>query len=370
MRVLVLIIAVLAPPLAGVVLSGQALGPYLAFPPMTQPTPSAPLSWPVFVAVAGVGAAALAPFVLRIARAQTSGARPPLRHAFPFWGWAAVAWLGAAWTIAWTRMDIFAAGQEFTFLPVWIGYIVVANALAYRRCGWCPLTDAPGRLLALFPVSGAFWWCFELLNRVARNWHYVGVSDWSPLQYTLIATLSFSTVLPAVLSTFALLSTFPTLTRGLDRGAVISVAAPRRSAWAAFGLAVLALAALGGVPAAVFPAVWVAPLGLIVALRYLTGGAAPFAELARGDWCGVWLAALSALLCGVLWEMWNYHSLAKWEYTVPYVQVLHVFEMPLLGYLGYLPFGLVCIAFIDFLGSGYRRLIARCRRPAAAPAVA
>jgi recombinational DNA repair protein (RecF pathway) len=43
-------------------------------------------------------------------------------------------------------------------------------------------------------------------------------------------------------------------------------------------------------------------------------------------------------------------------YAIPYVDVLHVFEMPLLGYAGYLPFGLACAATGDFLlddaGSG------------------
>jgi hypothetical protein len=40
--------------------------------------------------------------------------------------------------------------------------------------------------------------------------------------------------------------------------------------------------------------------------------------------------------------MWNYYSYAKWIYTIPYVQRFEIFEMPLLGYAGYLPFGLAC----------------------------
>jgi hypothetical protein len=38
--------------------------------------------------------------------------------------------------------------------------------------------------------------------------------------------------------------------------------------------------------------------------------------------------------------MWNFFSFPKWHYQVPYVSFLHIFEMPLLGYGGYLPFGL------------------------------
>jgi hypothetical protein len=42
--------------------------------------------------------------------------------------------------------------------------------------------------------------------------------------------------------------------------------------------------------------------------------------------------------------MWNYFSLARWTYTIPFVQRFHLFEMPIVGYGGYLPFGLECLA--------------------------
>jgi hypothetical protein len=42
--------------------------------------------------------------------------------------------------------------------------------------------------------------------------------------------------------------------------------------------------------------------------------------------------------------MWNVKSLAHWEYSVPFVQRFHIFAMPVLGYAGYLPFGLECMA--------------------------
>ena len=51
---------------------------------------------------------------------------------------------------------------------------------------------------------------------------------------------------------------------------------------------------------------------------------------------------LAALICGFFWELWNGYSLAKWIYAVPYVHRFPLFEMPILGYAGYLPFGLEC----------------------------
>ena len=39
--------------------------------------------------------------------------------------------------------------------------------------------------------------------------------------------------------------------------------------------------------------------------------------------------------------MWNYLALPRWYYTVPFVGALpHLFEMPLPGFVGYLPFAL------------------------------
>jgi len=49
--------------------------------------------------------------------------------------------------------------------------------------------------------------------------------------------------------------------------------------------------------------------------------------------------------------MWNYFSLAHWKYSIPFVQRFEVFEMPALGYAGYLPFGLECAAAESLLGN-------------------
>jgi hypothetical protein len=63
-------------------------------------------------------------------------------------------------------------------------------------------------------------------------------------------------------------------------------------------------------------------------------------QLAHGDWRLVVSLALGAVICGFFWEMWNYYSYPKWVYHTPGAQFLHIFEMPLLGYGGYIPFAL------------------------------
>lgn len=89
------------------------------------------------------------------------------------------------------------------------------------------------------------------------------------------------------------------------------------------------------------------------------------------------LLALSYLILGFCLEGWNYlsathvtgapnycgevhqvmemtHNASYWVYSIPFVDKFHIFEMPLLGFLGYLPFGVYCgvwwIFFASMLG--------------------
>jgi hypothetical protein len=47
--------------------------------------------------------------------------------------------------------------------------------------------------------------------------------------------------------------------------------------------------------------------------------------------------------------MWNFYSYPKWIYHIPYVDFWHIFEMPILGYGGYLPFALELYALYHFI---------------------
>jgi hypothetical protein len=104
------------------------------------------------------------------------------------------------------------------------------------------------------------------------------------------------------------------------------------------------LTGIGIWPDRLFPLVWVAPLLVITAVQMLANEDTIFAVLGKGDGTTLWLAALAALVCGLCWEMWNYKSLVHWEYAIPSVNAFKLFEMPVLGYAGYLPFGLECLA--------------------------
>ncbi len=338
-------------PLLGVLLAGYPISRYQEFPPVTRYITHEGFSWPVFFALVLFVSLVTGPFIFRIIRTRTPSETPPVRQAFPWWGYFGFVLLSVAWVFAWSRFTWFKDWQGFTFSPIWLGYILAINAWTLRRTGHCLMLDRPTYFLWLFPLSAAFWWYFEYLNRFVQNWHYVGIAEFSPLEYFIYATLPFATVLPAVLSTSQWLAGFPRLTVPLQNLWRVHIRNWKAAAVLALTVGAAGLAALGVRPNALFPLLWMAPLLVLASLQVLLGGASRFANLKQGDWRAVWVPALAGLACGVLWELWNSKSLAHWQYAVPYVQHFSLFEMPALGYAGYLPFGLECAVLADlFLG--------------------
>jgi hypothetical protein len=71
------------------------------------------------------------------------------------------------------------------------------------------------------------------------------------------------------------------------------------------------------------------------------------AALSR-PWAGgglVYRWLLAGLVCGLLWEFWNFWAVGRWQYVgVPVLPSLRLFEMPLAGYLGFPPIALEAFA--------------------------
>jgi hypothetical protein len=336
--------ACLGLPLLGAWLAGRPLAPLWRFPPpLCIPTQYPHFSW--LAAALVLGAAA----VVAVAWARRAGGGRPLPGAdapaglrFPGWGGVAVAWTLAWWWLAWTRQPWFAWGQRYTFTPLWLGMIVTVNALTAARGGTRLMQRAPRSWLALFGASAGFWWVFEWLNRFVHNWHYLGAEGVGPWEYAVHASVCFSTVLPAVAGVRECLATWPRLQARLAAGPAWPGLTRRGTGAALMAAGAAGLVFTGAQPLYGYPALWAAPLLLGVGASVWRRADGWWRALAAGDWRAAGSWALAALACGFFWELWNLHSDAKWIYTVPFVQRWRVFEMPLLGYSGYLTFGLEC----------------------------
>jgi len=329
-------------PSAGVLVSGNNIAEYMKFPPAAGYVKHEPFSWIVFFSLTGAIIVILLHPVLHIIRSAAVKQGAVNTSRFPWWGYAGIAAMLISWIIAWTRFPLFDIFQRWTFFPLWISYIVTVNALCIKRGGLSLLAEKTGYFLLLFPASAAFWWLFEYLNRFTENWYYTGTGELSPLRYFLEATLAFSTVLPAVMSTAELVKTFPRLYADTSSYICIKNSYPLITAALMMTVAGLGLFFTAIFPEILFPLLWISPFIIIISIQTLAGEETLLSSLKTGDWRAMAVYPLAALLCGFFWEMWNIESQAKWIYSIPYVHGFKIFEMPLLGYAGYLPFGLEC----------------------------
>ena len=363
-------------PLIGIIAAGRDPAPYLEMPPVTRYVAHAGFSWAWFCFFAFADLMLIGGLLwaircghlhkrevierLDFPRALNSVKNAAVLHPpgrFPWWGWAGMTLCLASWLLAWKRFTWFWLFQPHTFLPIWAGFILAVNALAVKRSGRCLVLRRPLRFALLFPLSAGFWWFFEYLNRFVQNWYYTGIEGMGPGEYSYYSSLAFATVLPGVLSMVDLLLTVPALGKGLARCRPLNLPHSTWIPWVALSTAGVGLTLIGIFPDQLFSVLWISPLFIILAIQALTGRRTLLSPLRIGDWRPLVVPALAALICGFFWEMWNYFSLARWTYTIPFVQRFHLFEMPVLGFGGYLPFGLECLlAGSLVIGSLFRQV--------------
>jgi len=260
--------------------------------------------------------------------------RPAVLKSRAWHGWIGWLLVGVSWPLNWLLPGL---RTHVLFFPLWLGYTLIVDALVLRRTGSSLLTRSPRDFGLLFVISAPAWWLFEVINWRTGNWQYLGGELFSNVEYFVLASVSFSTVIPAVLSTAQLMGSFGWIER-FARGPRIS--ATPRVCWGLFlsGCAMLGLVLAW--PRYFYPLVWASLFCLLEPINVWLGKRSILARLQYGDWRTVIALCMGTLTCGFFWEMWNYFSYPKWIYHVPFANFWHLFEMPLLGYLGYLPFGL------------------------------
>ena len=269
---------------------------------------------------------------------------------FPTQGRLGLILLAIFWPLNWTLPGMRTA---YLFFPLWLGYILVVDALVERRLGNSFWTRSRKDFILLFVASTPVWWLFEAINSRTQNWEYLGSNRFTRFEYYLLCTICFSTVMPAVFETAELARTFG----WMEKSAAGPRIPPTRRVCAGLllsGLAMLAMALLW--PKYFYAFVWISLLLILEPTNRRLGRQNFLDRLQHGDWRPVISLSIGALICGFFWEMWNYYSWPKWIYHTPGAQFLHVFEMPLLGYGGYVPFGLELYSMKNFLWSRGPRL--------------
>ena len=130
-------------------------------------------------------------------------ARPMPRFAAQ--GWVGLFLVAVCWPLNWSLPG---ARTAYLFFPLWLGYILVVDALVGWRTGASLWTRSRRDFVMLFLLSAPAWWLFEIINDRTGNWEYLGAGGFTPLENNLLSTLCFSTVMPAVFETTELARTF------------------------------------------------------------------------------------------------------------------------------------------------------------------
>lgn len=232
---------------------------------------------------------------------------------------------------------------SYFYIFAWWSYILLADGIVFWRTGESWLRTRRMEFLELAFWSLVFWLIFEMLNLRLKNWRYLEIEPRFWIRWPGYA-LAYATVLPGIFETKDLLSSL------WPRN---SPPRPCPLPWTwhplflATGILMLALPLLW--PRYFFPLVWGAFVFLLQPVNFRRAAPSLLRDLENGSLREILLLLAAGFICGGLWEFWNFWARAKWEYTIPHVGFLKIFEMPVLGYLGFPPFALSCFVMYAFV---------------------
>ena len=265
------------------------------------------------------------------------------KYKFCVYGWIGFLLIIIFWYLNWNLEGL---RTQILFFPLWFGYILTIDAIVCYRKGTSLLTRSKKKFALLFLISAPAWWLFELINWRTQNWLYDGKQFFTDVEYAVLATISFSTVMPAVFSTAELVGTFKWF-NDIKKDKILSPTKATLNKFLLTGFVMLTLVLI--LPEYFYYLEWAALYFIIEPINYKLNNRTLFDFTVEGNWKPIASLIIGTLICGFFWEMWNYYSYPKWIYDTPMVNFLHVFEMPLLGYIGYIPFSFELFAIYNFI---------------------
>lgn len=237
------------------------------------------------------------------------------------------------------------------YIPiVWYGYILFVDSLVHMIKGRSLISSRFSEFVFMCALSLPFWLIFEMYNIFTVSWIYMNY-EW------YVHLFDFTTIMPAVLETFMLFRAL-----GIGEGMDVTKELRKRAARGFVHMTAMgSLIAIGTVAVLVpliipilgFPFMWFGLFLLLDPLSYVSGRPSLIHKFGIGQRSILLQLFCAGIVMGFFWEFWNFMAIPKWVYNLPMYAVpgIKLFEMPLLGYLGYLPFAAETFLFYSFFRS-------------------
>lgn len=331
---------------------------YFAYPPLVAPE-KAGFSLPVFIAVSimffVIALVYLVPSLFGFKNTPLIPAKVGNHTPFPVWFWAGLVMWGLTLFILWGKFKEPRFVILWADLPLFWGFALIIDGWVYVRTkGNSIIGRSPQEFLAIGAASISGWLIFEYLNFfVDDNWIYPAGALIPDNEFTIYAVIGSAGLMPLSFEWYTLFLTFDKFKNRFSNGRKITM--PKWLGNVLLVLCFILLYFIAFYPDILFTLLWVVPLIILSVVLEKLEIWTPFNLIKQGNWSSVMLFALSYLVQGFLLEFWNYFSAdhqngkiitqtpAYWSYSVPFVNVYHIFEMPAVGFMGYLPFGIYCI---------------------------
>ncbi len=264
-----------------------------------------------------------------------------MKKNFPLYGILGVTLLILSEILHFKKIEPF---YSWFYCFAWWSYILTVDAIIYRLKGNSLIRSRTKEFFLMIPWSVFIWLIFESANLSLENWYYINLPR-STMERWAGYAIAYGTVLPGIFETTELLETLGLFKNVSMKRRLLS----QRDHHALIGLGALCLVSSVAFPLYFFSLIWVGFIFLLEPFLYQFGGNSLLRQLERGNPRKIYLLLIAGLICGVLWEFWNFWSHSKWIYTVPFFDEAKGFEMPFLGFLGFPPFALQVYVMYNFI---------------------
>ncbi len=226
----------------------------------------------------------------------------------------------------------------------WWSYILTIDGITFLLKGNSLIASRTKEFFLMIPWSIFIWLIFETANLSLENWYYVNLPH-SIVERWLGYAIAYGTVLPGLFETTELLEAL-----GLFRNSRMKRTVISKTGLVIFVLlGIFCLSSSVFIPGYFFPLIWIGFIFLLEPFNYRCGGKSLLRDLENGNPRKIYLLLIAGLICGLLWEVWNFWALSKWVYTVPFFKEGKGFEMPYLGFLGFPPFAVEAYVMYSFI---------------------